>query len=73
MRTEKHIKITGYSTTSWKDAINKTIEEVSKTIQNLSHITILEQSATIAENKIIEYMVTLDLKFFIDNAKRTEN
>ena len=27
---EKHIIITGSSTTSWKDAITKTIEEASK-------------------------------------------
>lgn len=72
MRTEKHIKITGYSNVSWKDAIVKTVEEVSKTIQNLSGITILEQSAHISENKISEYMVTLDLKFFIDNEKREQ-
>lgn len=72
MCTEKHIKITGYSNVSWKDAIVKTVEEVSKTIQNLSGITILDQSAKIADNKISEYMVTLDLKFFVDNEKREQ-
>ena len=67
MNTEKHIKITGYSSISWKDAIVKTIDEVSKTIQNLSSITILEQTARIVDNRIVEYVVTLDLTFFIDN------
>lgn len=70
MNTEKHIKITGYSKISWKDAITKSVDEVSKTIQNLSGITLLEQSAKIIDNKIAEYMVTLDLKFFVDNEKR---
>lgn len=73
MATEKHIKMTGYSDVSWKDAIVKTIEEVSKTIRNLSEVSILEQRAKISDDKISEYMVTLDIKFFIDNESRGEN
>lgn len=72
MKTEKCIRVTGYSNTSWKDAIVKTIEEVSKTIKNLSNVTIIEQSASISGNSISEYMVKLDIRFFIDNEKRIE-
>lgn len=72
MNLEKHLKITGYSLVSWKDAINKTIEEVSKTIHNLSEICILDQSAKISDDKILEYMVTLDIKFFVDNEIRSQ-
>ena len=32
MKTEKHLKLTGSSDISWKDAIVKTITEASKTI-----------------------------------------
>ena len=70
MRTEKHIKITGYSDISWKDAIVKTISEVSKTINHLTSVNILEQCANISEDKITEYKVTLDLTFWVDNEKR---
>ena len=67
MHTEKHLKITGSSTISWKDAIVKIISEASKTIDYLSSVTILEQTAKIDGNKIIEYYVTIDLTFGIDN------
>lgn len=66
MNSKKHIKITGTSNISWKDAIVKTIEDVSRTIYNISSIVILEQRAKIVENKIQEYYVDLDLEFEID-------
>lgn len=66
MNSEKHLKITGYSTVSWKDAIVKTVEEASKTIENLKCITILEQKANLTDNKISEYSVTLDICFAIN-------
>ncbi len=65
MNSEKHLKITGFSNISWKDAIVKTIDEASKTIENLKSVTILEQTANISNNKISEYSVTLDLTFSI--------
>ena len=66
MAAEKHLKLTGVSTVSWKDAINQTIEEASKTIDYLSTITILEQKAKIDGNKIVEYYATIDLSFIVD-------
>lgn len=67
MNAEKHLKLTGYSDVSWKDAIVKTINEASKTIDYLSSVTILEQKAKIDGNKIVEYYVTMDLTFNIDS------
>lgn len=66
MNSEKHIKVTGYSNISWKDAIVKTIDEASKTLNYLSGVTVLEQRAKISENKITEYMVDLDISFRIE-------
>lgn len=66
MATEKHLKLTGISNTSWKDAINQTIGEASKTIDYITNITVLEQKAKIDGNKIIEYYATIDLAFNID-------
>ena len=67
MKSEKHIKITGYSNLSWKDAIVKTIEEASKTLNHLTNITVVEQRATIQNDKINEYLVDLDIAFQIEN------
>ena len=71
MKTEKHIKVTGYSTISWKDAIVSTIEEAAKTLDNLSNIKVIDQYANIKNNKIHEYLVDLELSFFIEE-KRNE-
>ena len=67
MDIEKHLIITGTSNVSWKDAIVKTINEASKTIDYLSRVTILEQSARITGKKITEYFVDIDLAFTIDH------
>lgn len=66
MTIEKHLKLTGISNVSWKDAITKTILEVSKTIDYISSVTVLEQKAKIDGNKIIEYYSTIDLTFSVD-------
>ena len=67
MATEKHLRLTGSSEISWKDAINQTISEASRTIDYLSSITILQQRAKISGKKIIEYYVDIDLAFIIDH------
>ena len=72
MSAEKHLIITGISTISWKDAIVQTINEASKTLDQISSIKILEQSAKIDGNKIIEYYATIELRFIVDN-KRQED
>ncbi len=63
---EKHIKITGSSTVSWKDAITQTISEASKTLDYITEVKILDQKAKINGKKIVEYFVDLDLSFTID-------
>lgn len=66
MSTQKHLIITGISNISWKDATLKAINEVSKTIDYISSIKILEQRASIVNNQITEYFVDIDLCFIID-------
>ena len=69
MAIEKHLKLTGISNVSWKDAITKTIMEASKSIDYISSVTVLEQKAKIDGNKIIEYYSTIDLTFNIDEGR----
>lgn len=70
MSTKKHLIITGISNTSWKDATLKAISEVSKTIDYISEVKILEQRATITNNQITEYFVDIDLSFMIDENRK---
>lgn len=66
MAVEKHLKVTGTSTVSWKDAIVQTVSEASKTIDYLTNVTVLEQRAKIDGKRLTEYSVDLDLSFVID-------
>ena len=70
MSTKKHLIITGTSNISWKDATLKAIKEVSKTINYISDIKILEQRANILNNKISEYFVDIDLTFTVDTDRK---
>ena len=72
MEIKKHLKITGNSSVSWKDAIVKAIAETSKSIDYLSEVKILDQRATIDGDKIVEYFVDLDISFVVD-LNRTSN
>lgn len=67
MKSEKHIKITGYSNLSWKDAIVKTVEEANKTLEHLTSVCVEKQKANIQNGKITEYLVDLDIAFQIEN------
>ncbi len=67
MTVEKHLKLTGISNISWKDAITKTISEASKSIDYISSVTVLEQKAKVDGNKIIEYYSTIELTFNVDS------
>lgn len=73
MASEKHIIVTGHSNLSWKDAIVKTVSETSLTIKNLNSLKILNQKAIIENDKISEYLVDLDISFFIDPIQRTSS
>ena len=66
MATEKHLRLTGSSEVSWKDAITTTISEASRSIDYLTRVIVLEQSAKISGKKIVEYYVDLELCFTID-------
>ena len=69
MSVEKHLKLTGISNISWKDAITKTIAEASKTIDYITSVEVLDQKAKIDGNKIVEYYSTIELTFSIDSTR----
>ena len=70
MEMQKHISITGSSSTSWKDAITSALEEASKSIDYLKSVDVVKQYATISGNKIESYLVDLDISFTIDSSRK---
>ncbi len=67
MQVEKHLYVTATSDVSWKDAIVKAVSEASKTIDYLSSVKVLEQRATIENDKLNLYYVDLDISFIVDS------
>lgn len=66
MNCKKHIQLTGVSNISWKDAIVRSIQDASQTLNNLTTVKVMEQRAKIQGDRIQEYYVDLDLEFEID-------
>ena len=69
MGLEKHLSITGTSTVSWKDAIVQVVSEASKTIDYLSSVRVVNQTAKIIGDKMTEYIVDLDISFMLDRSR----
>lgn len=68
MTVEKHIRVRGFSNISWKDAIVQTISEASKTINYISEVKVIDQTANIQDGKITEYFAEIELTFYIDHS-----
>lgn len=68
MTVEKHIRVRGSSNISWKDAIVQTISEASKTINYISEVKVIDQTANIQDSKITEYFAEIELTFYIDHS-----
>ncbi len=66
MSIVKVLEVMSNSTKSWEDAAQNAINHASKTLHNIRSIWIQEQSASVLNNKIIEYRVTVKLSFEID-------
>ena len=70
MDIQKHLSITGSSTTSWEDAVTKAVEEASKSIDYLTYVELIRKYASISGNKIEKYFVDLDIAFNIDASRK---
>jgi dodecin len=62
----KTIDLVGVSTTSWRDAANKALEEASKTLRGIEGFDVLDTSAVVADNQISEYHTHIRIRFRIE-------
>ena len=67
---EKHLMITGISNISWKDAIVKAIADASLTLDYLTGVTVLKQTAKINKDRIVEYYADIDVTFIVDRERK---
>lgn len=66
MAVLKVIEVLSSSETSWEDATKKAVEQAAKSLKNIRSVYVQEQSATVKENKVVEFRVNLKLTFEIE-------
>lgn len=65
MAVIKTIDLVGVSTESWVDAADQAVNEATKTLRNVEGFTVLEMSAMVDANAIIEYHTHVSVRFRI--------
>lgn len=63
----KHIELTGSSTVSIEDAIQKAVARAAKTLHNLRWVQITETRGHIENNKVSHWQVTLKIGFTLED------
>lgn len=62
----KLIELTGTSTTSIEDAVEKAIKRAHKTVQNLNWFQVVETRGNIEKGKIHHWQVTIKVGFTVN-------
>ena len=63
----KLIELTGTSTTSIEDAVNKALKLAHKTLKNLSWFQVTETRGSIDKGKVQHWQVTLKVGFAVED------
>lgn len=61
----KLIELTGTSTSSMEEAVNKAIQRAHKTIKNLSWFQVVETRGNIEKGKVHQWQVTIKVGFTV--------
>ncbi|MHC1765714.1 MAG: dodecin [Verrucomicrobiia bacterium] len=63
----KLIELTGTSTTSVEDAVEKAIQRANKTVKKLSWFQVVETRGSINKGKVDRWQVTLKVGFAVED------
>ena len=63
----KLIELTGTSTTSIEDAVDKAIQRAHKTVKNLSWFQVIETRGNIDKGKVKHWQVTIKVGFSVED------
>ncbi|MBW2274401.1 MAG: dodecin domain-containing protein [Deltaproteobacteria bacterium] len=58
--------ITSASSVSWQDATERGFERACQTLRNITGLKILEEKARVEDGRIIEFFVTLQVIFVLE-------
>lgn len=65
--TVKTIELVGNSTESWEDAAQSALDDADQTIENISGVEIVSQTADVEGGQIERYKTTIHLAFELQN------
>ncbi len=63
----KLIELTGTSTTSVEDAVDKAIKRAHKTVKNLSWFQVIETRGNIIKGRVHHWQVTIKVGFTVED------
>ena len=66
MTTVEIIELVGSSPTSWEQAVQETVSESSKTVNNILGLDVINQTAVVKDGKIVQYRANVKLSFKVD-------
>lgn len=67
MAVARVTEVTASSKKSWQDAVDEAMKRATKTLRGITGLEIVSQKAKVANDKIIEYRVTLKLTFILED------
>lgn len=65
METVKVIELIGISTESWEDAANNAVLEATKTLDNITGLEVVAQTAKVENNKIASFRTNVKVAFVV--------
>lgn len=69
MKIVKVIEVIAGSPDSFEDAIQKALEQASKTVKNIKSIYVKEMNCNVENNKIVSYGVNAKISFELDGTE----
>lgn len=61
----KIIEVVGVSTKGFEDAVTSGVERAAKTVENISGVDVIGQTAKVENGKVTEYHVNMKLAFVV--------
>ncbi len=62
----KVVELIGQSTNSWDDAVRNAVQRASQTVDNITGVEVLNQTADISNGELVEYKVNVKLAFGVN-------
>ena len=66
MAVARVTEIVASSTKSWQDAAETGFKRASKTLRGITGLRVMEATASVRKNKIVEYRVRMKVTFVLD-------